>query len=220
MSTISHVTQLCHRSTPCLHFCQLVCVSHTFRISVLNIISMFMTFQHLAICVEFHRPQAVWYERGKNCLSTVERVFPTKIDVDSMFTCQAALHLWFRVFHLCERTLKFMNVCITASFGTVFSRTVVTHTSVFHESDAVSVSVTKCPTDWKSGLFVIVDVATNKNSFQESNHIARCFVSRVRFMWCVFVCSTVTPVHITLHTEVLNPFVMSHCPLCNWMTQG
>ena len=25
-----------------------------------------MTFQHLSICVEFHRPQAVSYERGKN----------------------------------------------------------------------------------------------------------------------------------------------------------
>ena len=58
------------------------------------------------------RLQAVCYERGKNCLSIFERVFPTKIDVDSMFTSQAALYLWFRVFHLRERTLKFMDVCI------------------------------------------------------------------------------------------------------------
>ena len=29
--------------------------------------------------------------------------------------------------------LKFMNVCITASFGTVFPRTVIPHSSVFHE---------------------------------------------------------------------------------------
>ena len=53
-------------------------------------------------------------------MSTFERVFLAKIDVDSMFTCQANLHLWFRVFHLCERTLNFMHVGITASFGTVF----------------------------------------------------------------------------------------------------
>ena len=141
---------------------------------------------HFALFVEFHLPQAVCYEKRKNCLSTFERVFPTKIDVDSMFTCQAALHLWFRVLHLRERTLKFMDVCIIASFGTVLPRTVVTHTSVFHEIDDVSVFVTRCPTDQKSGLFVIVDFAANKNSFQESNNIARCFVSGVCFMRRVF----------------------------------
>ena len=55
-------------------------------------------------------------------------------------------------------TLKFMDVGIIASFGTVLPRTVATHTSVFHESD---VFVTMCPTDQKSGLFLIVDFATN-----------------------------------------------------------
>ena len=101
-------------------------------------------------------------------------MFPTKIGVDSMFTCKTALHLWL---HLCERILKFMIVCNTASFGTVFPRTVIPHTSVFHESDDVSVVVTKCPTDQKSGLFVTVDVAANKNSLLKSNNIARCLVT-------------------------------------------
>ena len=77
-------------------------------------------------------------------------MFPTEIDVESMFTCQTALHLWFCVFHLCERILKFMIVCKTASLRTVFPRTVIPHTSVFHENDDASVSVTKCPTDQKS----------------------------------------------------------------------
>ena len=36
-----------------------MCESHAFRVSEVNIIFMFMTFQHLAICVECHRPQAV-----------------------------------------------------------------------------------------------------------------------------------------------------------------
>ena len=203
-----------------LHVCTFVslCVSHTFRISVLNIISMFMTFQHLAICVEFHRPQAVWYERGKNCRSTVERVFPTKIDVDSMFTCSVApLVSCFSSLRAHSEVHERLHHCVLRDC--ISSNRCDAHFR-FHESDAVSIFVTKCPTDWKSVLFVIVDVATNKNSFQESNHIARCFVSRVRFMWCVFVCSTVTPVHITLHTEVLNPFGVSHCPLCNWMIKG
>ena len=118
-------------------------------------------------------------------------MFPTKIDIDSMFTCLAALHLWFRVFHLHERTLKFMHVRIHITFGTVLPRTVVTHTSVFHKSDDVSVFVTKCPTDQKSGLFVIVDFAANKKSFQKSNNIARCFVSGVCFMRRDSYCSTV-----------------------------
>ena len=74
------------------------------------------------------------------------------------FTCLEASHFWFHVFHLCERTRKFMNICITAApFGTAFPRTVVTHASVFRESEDVSVFVTKHPTDQKSGLFVIVD---------------------------------------------------------------
>ena len=40
-----------------------------------------LTFQHLAICVEVHRPRAVCYGREgrKNCLSTFKRVFPTKL---------------------------------------------------------------------------------------------------------------------------------------------
>ena len=195
----------------------LVCESHAFRVTVANIISMFMTFQHLATCVEFHHPRAVCYERGKNCLSTLKRVFPTKIGIDSMFTCQTALHLWFRVFHLCDRILKFMIGCNTVSLRTALPRTVIPQTSVFHESADVSVFVTKCPTDQKSGLFVIVDVAANKNSFQESNNIARCCVSNVCFMWREFVCSTVTQVHCTLFKEVLDPFGMSHCALCNKM---
>ena len=110
-----------------------------------------------------------------------------------------------------------MDVCITASFGTVFPRTVAMHTSVFRESDDVSVFVTKCPTDKKSGLLVIVNFPTNKNSFQKSNNIARCFVSGVCFTRRDFYLSTVTQVHITLYKEVLNPFGMPHCPLCNWM---
>ena len=101
------------------------------------------------------------------------------IDIVSVFTYQTTLHLWFRVFHLCERILKFMDVCITASFGTVFSRTVVTHTSVFPESDDVSVFVTKSPTDQKSGLLVIVHFAANKNSFQKIQQLCAVLLSPV-----------------------------------------
>ena len=81
----------------------------------------------------------------------------------------------------------FMNVCNTTSFETVFPRTVFPHTSVFQESDDVSVFVTKCPTDQKSGLCVIVDFAANKYSFQKSNNIARCFVTSVCFTWPVLI---------------------------------
>ena len=142
-------------------------------------------------------------------------MFPTKIDVDSMFTCQAALHPWFRVFHLCERTLKFMDVGITASFGTVFPRNVVTHTSVRHESDDVSVFATKCPTDQKSGLFVVVDFATNKNSFQKSNQIAG---------WYVPVCSSSGVVFYLFHRHPSphhslrrSSESLLHVSLCNWV---
>ena len=114
-------------------------------------------------------------------------MFATKIIVLSMFTYQTVLHLWFCFFHLRECTLEFMIVCDTASFGSVFPRTVVTHTSVFHESDDVSVFVTKCPTDQKSGLFVINDFVSDKNSLQESSNIARCLVSCVCFMWRDFL---------------------------------
>ena len=69
--TILHVSQLCHR---------------TFFES--------LTFQHLAICVEFHRPQAVSYEGRQDCLSTIKLMFATKIDINSMFTCQTALPIW------------------------------------------------------------------------------------------------------------------------------
>ena len=115
--TISHVSLLCHRSTPCLHVCLVLCVTRTrFESLWSTIIFMFMTFQHLAICVEFHRPQAVSYERWKSCLSTFKRVFPTKIDVDSMFTCHTALHLLFCICPSFRRKfLKFMIVCNTAS---------------------------------------------------------------------------------------------------------
>ena len=174
-----------------------------------------MSFQLFAICVEFHLPQAVFYERGMNCPSTLTRVFPTKIDVDSVFTCQAALHRRFRVIHLCERTLKFMNVCIQASLGTAFPRSAVAYTSVLHESDDVSVFVTKCPTDQKSGLFVIADLATNKNSFPNPTALLGALSPVCAYMWRDFCCSSVTPVHIILYQEVQNPFSMSHCPPCN-----
>ena len=49
------------------------------------VVIIIMTFQHRAIHIEFHRPQAVCYERRKNCLPTLESVFPTKIDVASLF---------------------------------------------------------------------------------------------------------------------------------------
>ena len=112
-------------------------------------------------------------------------------------------------FHFCERTLMFMDVCITAAFGTV-PRTVVTHTSVFHESDDVSVFVTKSPTDQKSGLFVIVDSATNKNSFQQSNNIARCFVSSLCFMWRVLFPPSSLSTLLFTKKFCLNPFGTFH----------
>ena len=102
-----------------------------------------------------------------------------------------------------------MDVCITAPFGTVCPRIVVTHTSVFHESDDVSVFVTKWSTDEKSGLFVIVDSATNKNSFQAIQQ--HCSVLCLQ---CVL--HVVTQVHITVFKEVLNPF--TQVPLLfNWI---
>ena len=109
----------------------------------------------------------------------------------------------------------FMDVCITAPFGTVCPRTVVTHTSVFHESDRVF--VTKWPTDQKSGLFVIVDSATNKNSFQQSNNIARRFVSSLCFMWRDLFRNTITQVHITLYKEVLSESIRHVSLLFNGM---
>ena len=121
--------------------------SHAFRVSRINIIVVFMTFQHFAICVDFHLLQAVCCERGKTCLSTIKRVCTTKIDVDSLFARQTTLHLWFGCFHLSESILKFVIICNTASFATVLPRTVVPHTSVLHESDDVCIHVTKGPTD-------------------------------------------------------------------------
>ena len=166
-ATVSSVNSMVARLSGCL------CVESLFIITF-----MFMTFQHLPSASNFTSTNCLSREK-EECLSTFERVFPTKIDADSRFTCQAALHLWFRIFHLCKRTLKFVHVCITTSFGTVFPRTVVAHTSVFHESDDVSFFVTKCPANQKSGMSVIIDFATNKNEFQKSNNIAPCFVSCV-----------------------------------------
>ena len=163
-----------------------MCESHALRVSVVNITFMSMTFQHLAVCVDFYRPQVVCYEGGKKCLSTFQRVFPIKIDGYSMFARQTTLHLLFRVFHLCARNLRFMIFGISASFGTVFPRYVKPHSvfvvpsTVFHESDDVSVFVAKCLTDQKSGLLVIVDFVANKNSFQKSNK--HC---SVLCLWCV-----------------------------------
>ena len=101
-------------------------------------------------------PQAVCYREGR-IVCRHSNVFPTKIEVDSNVHVPSSLAPLVSFFHLPERTLKFMDVCIIASFGTVFPRKVVTHTSVFHESDDVSVFVTNCPTDQKSGLLVFVD---------------------------------------------------------------
>ena len=169
--TILHVSLLRHRPTPGLHVCQTPC----------------------AICVEFHRPQAVCYE---NCLSTFKRVFPTEIDVESMFTCQTVSHLWFCVFHLCERILKFMIGCKTASLRTVFPRTVIPHTSVFHENDDASVSVIKCPTDQKSGNLSSLILLRTRTRSPNPTTLFGAFVSCVCFMWRDFYCSTVTQVHI------------------------
>ena len=74
---------------------------------------MFMTFQHLSICVKFPCPYVVCCERRKNCLSASKCVFPTDTDIDSMFAR--------------ECTLEFMIVCDTVSFGTVLPRTLESH---------------------------------------------------------------------------------------------
>ena len=67
------------------------------------------------------------------------------------------------------------------TFGFMFS-SFRAHSKV-HDSLEHCVFATTCPTDQKSGLFVIVDFAAKKNSFQKSINIARCFLSWVCFMW-------------------------------------
>ena len=77
-----------------------------------------------------------------------------------------------------------------------------------------------CPSDQPTknlGCLFSLILFSNKNSLQKSNNIARCFVPCVRFMCSDFNFSTAAQVYITLCKKVLNPFSVSHCPLCNKM---
>ena len=80
---------------------------------------------------------------GKNCLTASKCVFPTDTDIDSMFARQTPLNLWFCVFHLPERTPKFMIVCDTVSFGTVLFQEPLYLT--FPSSMRVMTSASLCP---------------------------------------------------------------------------
>ena len=178
-----------------------------------TLIITFMAFQHSSTCVKFHRPQTVRYERRKSCLSTFNCVSSSKIDVDSMFACQSTLPFRFRVLHQLSSILQFTIVCFTLSFWTVFSSSIVCHTSIFHESDDVCIFVTRCPTDQESGLCVIVDLALNKHALQETNNIVRCIVSSVCFVWSNIYFSFVSKLHLTFHKKIMYPLSVSSCPL-------
>ena len=88
----------------------------------------------------------------------------------------------------------------------------------FPSSMRVMTSASLCPSDQPTkilGCSSSLILFSDKNSFQESSNIARCFVSCVCFMWRDFDCSTATQSYIALHKKVLDPFGMSHCPLRN-----
>ena len=96
-----------------------------------------------------------------------------------------------------------MIVCNNASLGTVFPREPLYRTlPFFHECDDDSVFVTECRAGQKSGLSVIVVFAANKNSFQKSDNVARCFVSFVCLVCSDVYRYTSTEMHITLPCRV------------------
>ena len=89
--TTLHVSQLCHRSSPNLHVCQVAC-EWIARVS--------------SLCCQY-RPHV-------HDVST-PFVISTMTDIDAMFACQTTLHLWFCVFIFPQSILKFLIVCNTAS---------------------------------------------------------------------------------------------------------
>ena len=190
MMAVRTILHLCHRivcRSQVSPFVRLfVCESHALWVSGVKLILTVMTFQHSSMCVKCRGPQTVRYERRKSGLSTLNRVSSTK--------CQFRFRVLLR------------------PFGTVSPRSIASHTSIFLDSDDVCIFVAQCPTDQKSGLFVIVDFASNKHALQETNSIVLCFVSSVCFVWSNFYCSSVSQVRITFHKEILYPPSGSNCP--------
>ena len=94
-----------------------------------------------------HRPQALCYERRKNCASTFNIVFPTKIDVVSMFARQTTLAL--SIFFIFLGSSEVHDLLPPPRPSRQFPRTIVPNTSVFYDSDDVC------------GFFVTVDFAAH-----------------------------------------------------------
>ena len=138
--------------------------SDAFRVSVVTLSSL--TLLHLSTCVELHRPTS--------CLLREREEW----SVDNQTLC----------FRPRLTLIPRPHARKPCTFGFVFSsfrRHSEDHDRLQHCAFRDCARVPNRPK--KSGLFVIVDLAAIKNSFQKSNNTARRFVSCVYFMWSFFM---------------------------------